>query len=223
MSAAREAPCVAASPFARKNRLPDEPSGRARIRQAAPRQARNVGRVKPAERHMRFANLVKPVPGEAIAGHAGNACCSAMRDCPIVRHHWLVEPPAHAEIRSCGAEAGKRCKDGNSRYNSHLGFPDLVSVNETAKVRVPDPGNCSKTPPRQALRQSHEVNFTGRQGLRLPLPEGAGELILERLDDVLERRAVVGLHEDLRLHAGDELEARRAASISSRGRATRIV
>ena len=38
------------------------------------------------------------------------------------------------------------------------------------------------------------------------LAEGAGELVLERLDDVLERRALVRLHEDFRLHAGHELE-----------------
>ena len=48
-------------------------------------------------------------------------------------------------------------------------------------------------------------------GEGLVLPEGAGELLLERLDEVFERRAVVGLHEDLGLHAGDEAQVRRGA------------
>ncbi len=41
---------------------------------------------------------------------------------------------------------------------------------------------------------------------RSALAESAGELLFERLDHVFERRAVVHLDENFRLHAGDETQ-----------------
>ena len=38
------------------------------------------------------------------------------------------------------------------------------------------------------------------------LPERARELVLQRLDEILQGRALVRLHEDLRLHAGDDAQ-----------------
>ena len=74
------------------------------------------------------------------------------------------------------------------------------------------------------MSDARPVGLVARDGRESVLAEGPGELILQRLDEVFERRALVGLDEDLRLHAGDELEVAELLQFLRRdGDADRVV
>ena len=63
----------------------------------------------------------------------------------------------------------------------------------------------------------------GRRHLRSSLAEGAGHLIMQRLDDVLQRRALVRLDEHLCLHPGNEMQSAEMLDLlSGQGDADRL-